>query len=362
MRTTILLFILGLLCTVAASAKSTEKPKGKDKQPVPIAEYTGPKQRLGVMDMEVKITSTTTPTPNGGSTTAIEVPMPTDFGQGLTEMLTTALVASKRFIVLERKAMTDIQNEQALAGTGAVDPASAPVPGKLLGAQALIRGAVTEYSYKRSSTGGSMAILPGINASYSTAEAAVVLDIRLYDTTTGQIIDSVKAEGRAKGSATGIGFDNSSIGANGQQEGYKMSAAGFNQTPLGQATRQAIEKAVVQIIARMEKVVWEGAIAEIDAQEGVPAVTLYLNAGSDMGLKVGDCFEIFHPGRPITDPQTKVVIGRTLDTRVGACKVIAVTPGIAIAQPTEGAGFQKADIIRFSVAPVVVQPPVTGTP
>lgn len=362
MRTGLLVLALLVLCAVSACAKDKKKDTPNDNKPAPIAEYTGPKRRLGVMDMEVKVTTTTTPTPSGGATTTVDVPMPTDFGQGLTEMLTTALVASKRYIVLERKALADIQAEQNLGATPTVDPTSAATPGKLLGAQALIRGAVTEYTYHRSSTGGNVAVIPGISLSHSSAEAAVVLDIRIYDTNTGQILDSVKAEGRAKGSATGVGFDNVSTDANGQPTGFKMSASGFTQTPLGQATRQAIDKAVALINARMEKVTWEGAIAEIDTTDADPKCILYLNAGSDMGLKVGDVFDIFRAGRTITDPQTKVVIGRTLDTRLGACKVISITPGLAIAQPTEGTGFQKADIIRFPAPPTGVPAVTTTTP
>jgi Sec-independent protein translocase protein TatA len=137
---------------ILGAGKSAEKDQKSDTQTIGESEiklppWTGPKKRLGVMDMEVKIMATTTmePTPTGGatSTTAISIAPPTDFGTGLAEMLTTSLIDSGRFIVLERKALADIQAEQQLAASGAVDPTSAAGAGKLLGAQALIRGAVT---------------------------------------------------------------------------------------------------------------------------------------------------------------------------------------------------------------------------
>jgi len=316
--------------------------------------YTGPRKRVSVMEVEVKITSTSTePTTSGGvvTTTTVSIPPPTDFGQGLTEMLTTALVASGRFVVLERKALADIQTEQNLAASGAVNPAAAAPSGKLLGAQALVRGAVTEYTYRRTSTAGSASFLKGIGVGTSQAEAAVVLDVRLYSVTTGQILDSVKAEGRAKSSATAVDVD---------KEDIKMSASGFSQTPLGHATRQAIERAVAFIVKRMEKVPWEGRVAAVDADETGAVTTAYINAGSRAGLKVGDKFEVLRPGRTIVDPETQVVIGRARDTRLGTCRIESLTKTLSVAVPLEGGAFQVADVVRYIPPKPPVPPPAEG--
>lgn len=348
----LVVILLGLLCFTAAFTASKprdEKPKVKPTVP----DYTGPKKRLGVMDMEVKITSTATTnaTPTGStSTTSVNIPPPSDFGQGLTEMLTSALIDTKRFILLERKALGDIQAEQTLGAGGTVQADSASTPGKLLGAQLLIRGAVTEFTYRQSSTGGSVSVLRGVGVGATNTEAAVVLDIRMYDTTTGQIIDSVKADGSAKASGIAINID---------KDDLKMSASNFSQTPLGHATRQAIEKAVAAIVARMETLPWEANIAEMDADNAGTVTTLYINAGSDMGLKAGDELDIFHPGRPIVDPKTKLVIGRTKDTKIGHCRIDTVTAALATATPMEGTGFKVEDVVRFVEAP---KPPPNSPP
>ena len=73
-----------------------------------------------------------------------------------------------------------------------------------------------------------------------------------------------------------------------------------------------------------------------------------MNAGKRAGIKEGDEFEVLRAGRPIVNPETKLVIGRTKDTLVGRCKVETAENDFAIAQPTKGTGFQKGDIIRFS--------------
>jgi curli biogenesis system outer membrane secretion channel CsgG len=340
----ILLLLLLVMCTNNVFAKS--KPKETPPIPVSIPEYTGPKIRLGVMDLEVKTTiKTETTKTSEGSKIETEIDkdsVPEKFGEGLTSMLITALINSKRFVVLERKAMDDITKEQGIVAAG--DSATTTTPNSLIGAQTLIRGAVTEYSNKYSTIGGSMSIIPGINIGHTQATAAVVLDVRIYDVKTGQIIDSVRAEGKASSSKTGVGYDN-------KKNGVSTSFDGSVQTPLGEASRQAINNAVIQIIARMEKVVWEGAIADIETADTDPKVTLYLNAGSDLGLKEGDVLEVLRAGTPIKDPQTKTIIGRKRDTRIGTCKIIEIKPSLAIAVPIEGTDFQKEDILHFPETP-----------
>ncbi len=339
---------LGGIAEKAASASaSKDKPAAKDtkdddKLTINLPPWTGPKKRLGVMDIDVKVASTTTiePTTTGGvvSTTTQSIPMPVDFGTGLTEMLTTALYDSKRFILLERKAMADIATEQSYSASGAMTADSATLSGKLLGAQALIRGAVTEFSYKRSSTGGNVSALKGIGLGGTKSEASVVLDIRIYDATTGVIMESIKAEGRAGSSSTSVAVDRPEL---------QVSASGFSQTPLGQATRLAITKAVQGICERMDKIPWEGRIAELDADASGAIIGLYLNAGSETGIKVGDEMEILTAGRAIIDPDTQTVIGRTKDTRIGRCRVETVTKSMSIATLIEGTAAKIGDIVRF---------------
>ena len=63
---------------------------------------------------------------------------------GMTAMLTEALVKDGRFLVVERPGLGSIQNEQALAHGGAT-AGDAAASGHLIGASAIVRGAVTKY-------------------------------------------------------------------------------------------------------------------------------------------------------------------------------------------------------------------------
>jgi curli biogenesis system outer membrane secretion channel CsgG len=59
------------------------------------------------------------PTPGSQTTTVtVAIPPPSEFARGLTEMLTSILVSTDRFIVLERAAMQQIDHEQSLGPEG----------------------------------------------------------------------------------------------------------------------------------------------------------------------------------------------------------------------------------------------------
>ena len=291
-----------------------------------------------MLDIEIKVSPQgAVGTANGTGT--LDAPMITDFGTGLTEMLATALVDSKRFVVLERKTIQDINQEQS-AGSSQ-DPNASIKFGKMLGAQAIIRGAVTEYSYKKSTTSGAGLIDKVGGLQGAKSEAVVVIDIRIIDTQTGEILDAIKAEGRAKASAEhmDVKIGSVSLGNNSSES-----------EPLAEAARKAIESGVKGICKRMEKMPWEARVSEMD-KDGDTVTLLYVNAGSLMGVKEGDVFEVFHPGRDIVDADTKTVIGRTKDSLIGTAIVDSVTEKLAVLKPTDGKGFDKNDVIRFK--PVV---------
>jgi curli biogenesis system outer membrane secretion channel CsgG len=306
-----------------------------------VQEWTGIKKRLAVVDLELKVSATTTtdPTSGGGMSTTqtINIPPPTDFGTGMTEMLTTSLVESNRFVVLERKAMDDILAEQRREG---IDPEQGIQPQKLLGAQYLVRGAITEFTFRRSSVGGTGVLGRQLGVSSAKTEAMVALDIRIYDTTTGQILDSVRGEGRAQASATA---------ANVEYKDLKFGGSGFNESPLGKATREAITKAVTEIIKRLETRPWEGRVADVDADEDGKEVDVYINGGAEIGVKAGEILEILRPGEPILDPETKMLIGRRRDRKIGMIRIDTVHKSLSIGRLVEGTAPEKNDVVRYPV-------------
>ena len=70
-------------------------------------------------------------------------------GVGVADMLTTALVKSGKFVVIERAEFDKVLEEQKLGQSGVVTPESAPKVGKALGVELLVIGSVSEFGTKQ---------------------------------------------------------------------------------------------------------------------------------------------------------------------------------------------------------------------
>lgn len=256
---------------------------------------------------------------------ALEIDNPSDFGAGMADQLVTALVASKRFVVLERLNLKEVQDELKFQAEDSVDKDSAVEAGKLLGAQVLIRGAVTEVSYKKSSAvfeGG----LFGDDFDIGQGEhvATITVDLKIVDVQTGQILDSVKGIGRVRNKARFITAQNSRFTLGGDQ---------FESSPLARAVSAAITDGVKKLGVSLAKVPWEGRVIAADEDD---SKVIYLNFGADSGLKVGDVLEVFLPGKALVDPATKTVLGRQADKVVGRCRLKTLEGKFSTAEVIEG--------------------------
>lgn len=170
-------------------------------------------------------------------------------GDGMADMLTTALFQSGRFIVLERGALDDVMAEQDLGASGRVRGDTAAAIGEIEGAELMVVAAVTEFSEDASGTRGSVGggrlgrVIGGIAGGTSSAHMAI--DLRIIDTETSRILAATSVEGEAKD------FD---IG--GALSGYTSRHAlggalsTWENTPREKALRQVIGKSVEEIVAR----------------------------------------------------------------------------------------------------------------
>jgi curli biogenesis system outer membrane secretion channel CsgG len=116
-------------------------------------------------------------------------------GEQAAEQLETLLVNAGRFNMVERLQLENVLKEQGLAGT--VDPDELARPGRVRGVDYLFLGAITEFSVKivRTRMGGGIfdRVLPGIapldiDTSKTEIETRVAADIKLVNTTTGEIV------------------------------------------------------------------------------------------------------------------------------------------------------------------------------
>ncbi len=156
-------------------------------------------------------------------------------GEGIAEMLTTALVKTGNYRVIERRELDQILKEQDLGASGIVTPQSAAKIGKVLGVELAVMGAVTELGYKKSDIGGR---IKGIGLGLQSQSATVGLDCRKVNITTAEIVaaDNVRKEKSSKGikvSTPKLSFTNRKA---------------FDESLVGKAAREAVKDVIKLIV------------------------------------------------------------------------------------------------------------------
>ncbi|UCE08019.1 MAG: hypothetical protein JSW07_08320 [bacterium] len=252
-------------------------------------------------------------------------------GQGMADMLTTELVKSGKYQVIERQGIEQIMQEQRLGQSGAVTQQTAAEVGKLLGVELAIIGAVTEFGYKKSDVGGFLK-KKGLGLGIQSASAVVGIDVRFVNTNTGEILaaDNVRKEETKKG----LKIDT-------RQLSFKNKNA-FDESIVGKATRAAIEDIMGKLDAQLENLPWQAKIVKVSGN------IVYINAGSEANVNVGDIFDIYSVGEELIDPDTGLSLGAE-ETRVGEIKVTDNAIGNGKASKcviVSGSGFQQGDLVR----------------
>lgn len=256
-----------------------------------------------------------------------------DLGEGMAEMLATALVETGKFRVLERQQIHDVLGEQDLGASGRVDAATAAKIGKVLGARYLIYGTVNEFEYSKGGEGGAVRI-GGIRLGASEARAHIGMDVRIVDAVTSEILFSTRSVANANRSGFRVGYSGADFGAD---------LATFQKTPLGDATRKAIEDTVTKIVNEFgteagpePTVTWSGTLFVAD--DG----TLVIKAGNHEGLKAGDILTVYRP-KTAKVGNDVLTVG---EDKIGKIRLTSVGDSASSAEVVEGGGFKTGDIVK----------------
>jgi len=172
------------------------------------------------------------------------MPMP------IRQFLTRALLRTRAFVVVERERILEIVRELALAKTQAVDPKTAPRPGRLIGVHYIIEGA---YFCAGALPRNDPALAPVRREIRKRRldidpTAAAVMYLTVYRVETGEI---------------------------------KAVACGADLRPL-----VAVERAVEDLLDQMRDVVEPIRVTHVNPETGMAI----LDIGSDSGVKPGDAF------------------------------------------------------------------------
>ena len=272
-----------------------------------VGDYKGPKLRVGVVNFQNK-----TPSRVLG------------IGEAAAEILGTILQKTERFIVIPQQDLQSILSQQRLGASDIINPETAAKMGQIMGLNAIVTGSITAYS--ETEEGYDYLVSKG-----KKQIARVTVDYRIVDTTTGVQLLADSGAGiyeKSVGSVLGMG-----------------TKAAYDPDLRDGALRDALNKAMVNMMKQLGKRKWNGRVAQVDGSN------LYINAGQKSGLNVGEKLDVFRPGKEIIDPVTKQNLGTT-ENKVGQAVVqqndLGDQADLSIAVPTSGTGFKPGDIVKIS--------------
>jgi len=107
-------------------------------------------------------------------------------GSELAGMLTNELGSMGAFKMVERKKIESVLREQDLGASGRVRKGTAAKIGNLTGAQYLVMATVSAYEEDTSTRGGGISF-GGISLGGSKQKAYIAVDLRVVNTTTGDV-------------------------------------------------------------------------------------------------------------------------------------------------------------------------------
>jgi curli biogenesis system outer membrane secretion channel CsgG len=337
------LFVLSVLCAPlsmrAQSAAPAVQPAASATGAPAAQVPQGRKKRVAVFDFDYATVKT-----NSAALFGTDI----DIGRGIADLLVKNLVTDGTYSVIERKALDKILAEQNFSNSDRANPASAAKIGKILGLDAIIVGSITEFGNETKSTkiGGGGGGFGGFGVGgfgHKDSKANVMLDARLVDIDSAEILGVAEGKGQSKRSSTSL------LGGGGNWHGFgggavDFGSSDFQQTIIGEAVKAATDEMTTGVIAAAPKlqarvIKVEGVLAAVDGGQ------IVLNIGAKTGIKVGDHMSVERVTSTIKDPTTGAVL-RKMTTKLGELEVTDVDDISAVCKPVSGAGFKIGDVAR----------------
>jgi curli biogenesis system outer membrane secretion channel CsgG len=273
-----------------------------------------------------------------------------NIGQGIQAMMTKRIAQDGRFTVVERRKVNEVLHEQDFDAGNRVKKGSGARVGQIKGADLTLMGDIVVFGRDDRRNGGfAGGGVPGAGAvagGYKqTDKAVVVLDYRIVDVETSEVVASGEARGESKRTSAGGGVGFLAGGVFGGA-GVNMASSNFAETIIGEATMDAVDKLALDV--RNVNLNGGADARENDLDALVADVsdnTITINAGSAAGLQVGQTFTIYHKGKVIKDPAT----GEVLDvqtTPLGQITLTMVRDKISMGTYSGSAKPVVGDVVR----------------
>ena len=254
-----------------------------------------------------------------------------DIGKGIRAMLVKRMADANKVVIVERAKVDQLMAEQDRNVSNRVKQGSGARVGRISGADAVLAGDIVVFGRDDKKTnigGGALARGPfaGIHIKKEEDKAVVVIDYRLVDAETSEVIATGEARGESTRKSNGFGGMGGNWGGAGGG-GVDMTSSNFGQTIIGEATQDCVNKLgeiLSQQATTMKKNVREVETRVADISGG----TMVIAAGANDGVNVGETFEILKVLREVKDPQTKEVLD-TVTEKTGEMTITSVRDKIA---------------------------------
>jgi len=195
----------------------------------------------------------------------------------MSDMLTTALVKTGRYEIVERNKIEKVLNEQQLGLSGIVDVTSAAEFGKLLGAEYVVFGSITSATRKDIDKFG-----------YILVQIEVSIDVRAVNTSTGKILLSESSDGICESKIVQTA------------DGVVVSGAIDYNSAYAKASRDAVDKVSLKI-SKLSPLI--GFVVSTSNEE------ITIDVGEERGVNKYSSFVVFRIGNEIIHPATGKHLG-----------------------------------------------------
>lgn len=181
------------------------------------------------------------------------MPFQGGIGRVVTNMLASEIAARDAFTVVERRKLRAVLEEQDLAESGLLKPGEGAKIGELTGAQYLVMGTITAFQ-PDTETKVSGGMFRRARVEQTNHGSYLALDLRVVDTSTGEVSYARTIEGHTSGHETTIDL---------------MQRDAGMQMIENEADAQAVRGAVLEIIDYLECVMVrrDACVAAFEAKE-----------------------------------------------------------------------------------------------
>ncbi len=327
-----------ILFTLLVTKSQKGQPKPPKSQPPPIqVPWQGPKRLIQMGAFELKTTritsgqggvsfSASSGNVSGGGASSgpqsLDIADPMVFSAGVADIAKTEFAAFRGFDLIEPA-------PPGQDGTNSTPPERLPRP------QFILNATISDITVRTKSGGIRIGPIGGGKERFSNK---VVIEMRFIDPETRVIMVGCKATGEKFSEANTMAvLADSAFG-----EVPVASFGEFQESPLGEATRAALQDGLKQLCAELMKLGWTSEVIDIQEADGVKTALFEVVEG----LKVGDIIESITPGRIIRDPKSGRRLGETKAQILGQLKVTAINGSLVEAIGIDGFVPEVGHIIR----------------